>query len=258
MDKKKYKYIYGPVPSWRLGSSLGIDPLSEKEKICSFDCIYCQIGKTKHFTDQRKVFVPVASIIEELDDVSSLTIDYITFSGKGEPTLAENLGEMIRAIKKIRKEKIAILTNSSLLDREDVRADLSLADFVALKLDAPADGIFQAVNKPMETVKFENVLSGMRTFKSHYRGRLALQVMFVKENQQAAADINRIARDIEPDEVQINTPLRPCRVRPLSERQLADAEAHFKGLKTISVYRAEKKEVEPISDEDTLIRRGKV
>ncbi|MFC1805334.1 radical SAM protein, partial [Candidatus Omnitrophota bacterium] len=130
MNKIDLQYIYGPVPSWRLGSSLGIDPISRSKKICSFDCTYCQLGKTEIFSDQRQVFVPTNKIIEEFKLVPLIQIDYITFSGVGEPTLASNLGEAIRGVKEIRKERIAVLTNSSLIDRDDVKRDLLLADLV--------------------------------------------------------------------------------------------------------------------------------
>jgi len=258
MSKAGYKYIYGPVPSWRLGSSLGIDPLSDKEKICTFDCIYCQIGKTPVFSQERKIFVTVAEIIEELDSLPSLRIDYITFSGRGEPTLAKNLGRMIKAMKKIRNEKVAVLTNSSLLDRSDVQQDLLLADFVVAKLDASSQRLFEAVNRPMETVKFDTALGAIKHFRNIYKGKLALQIMFIKENKKEASEIARIAREISPDEVQVNTPLRPCAVEPLSKKELSSIAKYFEGLNIVSVYEAEKKKVEPISNEDTLRRRGKI
>ncbi|MCD4780707.1 MAG: radical SAM protein [Candidatus Omnitrophica bacterium] len=258
MNKKKYKYIYGPVPSWRLGSSLGIDPVSKGKKICSFDCIYCQIGKIGLLTDERGIFINCKDIIEELDSLPPLKIDYITFSGAGEPSLADNLGEMIRAIKKIRREKIAVITNSSLLHREDVRKDLQLADFVIAKFDAPTQEILTTINQPIETVNFEHIISGIKMFKEMYKGKLALQIMFVEQNKGCAQDIAQIAKEINPDEVQINTPLRPCRVKPLPESEVDKIESYFKGLKTISVYKAERKEISPLSDEETLKRRGKV
>ncbi|MBU1007000.1 MAG: radical SAM protein [Candidatus Omnitrophica bacterium] len=158
MKTKDFKYIYGPVPSWRLGSSLGVDPISQTGKVCTFDCLYCQLGKTKIFTGERKIYVPVTKIIEELDLLPQVQIDYITFSGRGEPTLAGNLGRMIKAIKKIRKEKIAVLTNSSLLNRRDVQEDLLPADFVVAKLDADSQKVFDIVDKPMEAIKFDAIL----------------------------------------------------------------------------------------------------
>jgi len=101
MIDKKYKYIYGPVDSWRLGRSLGVDLISRDDKICTFDCVYCQVGKIATFSDRREVFVPTEEIIGEIKSLPSLEIDYVTFSGRGEPTLAENLGEVIREIKKM-------------------------------------------------------------------------------------------------------------------------------------------------------------
>ena len=255
---KNYKYIYGPVPSWRLGSSLGIDPLSKDGKVCTFDCVYCQLGETKFLTDERKIFVPVAEIIEELNSLPPLEIDYITFSGTGEPTLAENLGDMIRAIKKIRKEKIAILTNSSLMHREDVQKDLFLVDLVVAKLDVPLQKAFEQVNKPLNTIKIENIIQAIKDFKSCYIGKLALQIMFIEQNKNYAPGIAKIAKEVSPDEVQINTPLRPCRVKPLPKQELNEIKQHFEGLNVISVYEAETKKVEPVSEENTLKRRGKI
>jgi len=258
MSVEKYKYIYGPVSSWRLGSSLGIDPLSGKEKVCSFDCIYCQVGKIGFLTAERKTFVPVTEIIDELDSLPPLKIDYITFSGAGEPTLAENLGKMIKAVKKIRREKIAVLTNASLMDREDVRKDLSLANFVAAKLDASSPKIFELVNRPANGIRLDTIIQAIKDFKDDYTGKLALQIMFMEENEKYAAGIARLAREIAPDEIQLNTPLRPCGVKPLSKQALEEIKKHFEGLKVISVYEAEIKKVKPVSEEDTLKRRGKI
>ncbi len=255
--KPEFKYIYGPVPSWRLGSSLGIDPISQGKKICSFDCIYCQLGETAFFSDERKVFVPVEAIIEELDSLPPVEIDYITFSGAGEPTLAENLGDMIKAVKRIRKDKIAVLTNSSLLNREDVRKDLLSADLVAVKLDACSQEVFEAINNPFIDISFEDIVAAIKKFKNMYKGKLALQVMFMEENKKCAKEIAGIAQEINPDEVQINTPLRPCAVEPLSKKEIDEIKMHYGGMNSVSVYDGIIKEVEPISTADTLKRRGK-
>jgi len=258
MNKIKYKYIYGPVSSWRLGSSLGVDLLSKNDKICTFDCIYCQLGKTKIFSGKREVFVPVKSVIDELNLLPSLHIDYITFSGRGEPTLAKNIGEAIKEVKKIRDEKVAVLTNSSLVHRDDVRKDLLSADFVVAKLDASTGKIFNIVDRPDSTANFDMIIKGIKEFKRIYKGKLALQIMFLRENKEYAKDIAQIARKISPDEVQINTPLRPCGALPLVREDINTIKSYFKGLNVVSVYEAEKKKVEPVSEEDTLIRRGKI
>ena len=256
--KAAFKYIYGPVPSWRLGSSLGIDPISKGKKVCTFDCVYCQIGKTELLTDKREVFVKVSDIVEEFDSLPRLEIDYMTFSGTGEPTLAKNLGQMIKALRKIRSEKIAVFTNSSLMHRKDVQDDLFKADLVIAKLDAPVQNIFELVNQPARTVKIDVIIKAIKNFKSCYLGKLALQIMFMAQNKKYAKNIADITREIKPDEVQLNTPLRPCRIKPLTETEMNTIEEYFSGLNVTSVYKAEKRRVNPISSKDTLKRRGKI
>jgi len=202
--------------------------------------------------------VPVENVIKELESLPPLKIDYITFSGTGEPTLAENLGEMIKAVREIRKERIAVLTNSSLMHRDNVIKDLFLADLVVAKLDAPSQDIFELVNKPIKNIRMGAVIRAIKDFRSCYKGRLALQIMFMEENKNFAKEIARIAEEINPDEVQLNTPLRPCGIKPLAKDEMTVLEGYFRGLNTVSVYKAVKKGVRPISSEYTLKRRGKI
>ena len=264
--QSEYRYIYGPVPSWRLGSSLGVDPISAKEKICPFDCVYCQLGRTKEFSNQRREFVQTKDVLSEIKMAPWSSIDYITFSGAGEPTLAENLGAMIKAVKKIRREKIAVITNASLMNRGDVQRELSLADFVLVKLDAASEVSLQATNRPMAVtppINFDSILGGIKGFNSFYMGRLALQIMFTSLNEKCATQIAQIAKEIGPDEIEINTPLRPCGAAPLSEEILSGIEGQFRdicgeNISILNVYGAPKKKVSPISGPDTLRRRGKV
>jgi len=259
IKQKAYKYIYGPVPSWRLGSSLGIDLLSQQTKICTFDCIYCQLGITKTYSNNRVVYVHVDEVLRELKSLPiGLPIDFITFSGRGEPTLASNLGIAVKALKALRSESIAIITNSSIMDRASVQEDLSLADFVIAKLDAFSDETFKTMNRPADTVRFKNVVKGLRKFRKNYNGKFALQIMFTEENKGNAEQIASLAREIAPDEIQLNTPLRPCPTPPLSEEELLNIKTLFAGCTVISVYESNKIHVNPISDTDTLRRRGKV
>ena len=255
------------MSSWRLGRSLGIDPVYMRgAKTCSFDCTYCQAGKTRILTDKRRVFIPTRKIIEEIKRLPRLKIDYITFSGAGEPTLAKNLGEIIKEIRKIRKRspersegaKIAILTNSSIIDRKDVQKDLLLADFVIAKLDAHNHRLFAKINKPVKTIKFDNILKGLKEFRSRYKGKFALQIMFIEENKDYAGEIAHLARRLKPDEIQINTPLRPCGVKPLPRKELDKIKKFFKNTNYVSIYEARRKKVKAISKEDTLKRRGKI
>ncbi|UCB57244.1 MAG: radical SAM protein [Candidatus Omnitrophota bacterium] len=257
MAVKKFKYIYGPVPSWRLGESLGIDLLSGKNKPCSFDCIYCQLGKTYPRTLKRKLYVPTEKIIEEIKALPDIHIDYITFSGRGEATLASNLGEAIKALRRLRREPIAVLTNACLLNDKKVREELALADLVALKLDAPSQGLLNSINQPARRVKFAAILEGIKEFRKEYRGKLALQIMFVRGNASFAEDIAKLARDIRPDEVQINTPRRRSPVKPLSRSAILKIKKAFSGMNVISVYDAKHKKTRPLSAKDTRRRRGK-
>ncbi|MEA3560796.1 MAG: radical SAM protein [Candidatus Omnitrophota bacterium] len=257
MFKKRFKYIYGPVPSWRLGSSLGIDLLSRQEKICNFDCVYCQLGETEGYTKTRKIYVPAEKVIKEIKSLPRVSIDYITFSGRGEPGLAANLADVIKEIRLIRSEPLAILTNSCLISRQTFRRDLLLIDFVCLKLDACSQACLQQVNRPAKNVKIKNILSGIKQFRKDYNGRLALQIMFVEQNKPLVEELAGFAKEIKPDEIQINTPLRLSAVRPLTRKEIFDIKKYFRGLNIVSVYDKKHKRVIPISTKDTLKRRGK-
>ena len=262
MKQPKYKYIYGPVSSWRLGQSLGIDPISSFQKTCSFDCVYCQSGRTEVLSAQREIFVPTEALAHELHSVPEVPIDYITFAGNGEPTLAKNLGEMIRAVKMVRKEKIAVITNASLISRQDVVEDLLLADLVEAKLDASSAEFFKAVNQPMPEIRWEDVVEGSKAFRKVYRGHLTLQVMFIASNKVCAAALAKIAHQIGPDEVEINTPLRACAVKPLSIEDMEEITAIFRGIcgdkiKVRSVYEVKREKSLPFCQPSTERRRGK-
>lgn len=259
MPNADLKYIYGPVPSWRLGSSLGIDLLSRPEKICSFDCTYCQLGRNDAKRTTRDRFVRTGDVIGEIESLPDVSIDYLTFSGRGEPTLASNLGEAIRALRKVRKEKISVITNSSLMARKDVRRDLLGADFVIAKLDAATDHVFEAINRPAKGVRFRDVVEALADFRKEFPGRFALQVMFMKANKDAVREISDLAGEIGPDEVQLNTPLRPCMEQPLPGEEMKRIKTFFnrQGLRSVDVYSAGKKAVVPLSGADTLRRRGK-
>lgn len=262
MESSQYKYIYGPVSSWRLGRSLGIDPISSFQKICTFDCVYCQAGRTEVLSNKREVFVPTEVLMHELRSVPDIALDYITFAGNGEPTLAKNLGEMIRGIKMFRTEKIAVITNASLIDRTDVVEDLLLADLVEAKLDASSAGSFQSVNQPMPEIRWEDIVEGLKAFRKVYHGHLTLQVMFVASNKSCAAALAKIAHQIGPEEVEINTPLRACAVKPLSIGDMEEITAIFRGIcggaiKVRSVYEAKREKSLPFCQPSTDRRRGK-
>ena len=256
MRRKKFKYIYGPVSSWRLGVSLGIDPISQPEKICSLDCVYCQLGKTDFLTNERKIYVPTEELMKEMAAFPGEKVDYLTFSGRGEPTLAKNLGEMITALRAVRREKIAVITNSVLLDRKDVREELALADFVLAKLDACGPETFQCISRPLQAIRFDPIVAGLKEFRALFHGRLSLQLMFIDANKKMAHEMALIAREIRADQIEINTPLRPSAVRPLTESELDAIKKFFIGLPVKTVYEAQRKTVRALDKDDTIKRHG--
>jgi len=240
--------VYGPVSSWRLGRSLGVDLIcQEKGKVCSLDCIYCSLGKTTELTTKRRVFVPTERVARELREVmKEVEADVVTFSGTGEPTLALNLGEAIKVAKEISDLPIAVLTNSSLMTREEVRRGLAQADIVIGELDAPDEETFNRINRPHKGVHLADTIEGMKKFREEFKGKFSLEVMFVPENKDFSKEIAAIARTIKPDEVQINTPLRQSPVRPLTPEELGEVKKDFKGMNACSVYKAKKAEVKKV------------
>jgi wyosine [tRNA(Phe)-imidazoG37] synthetase (radical SAM superfamily) len=252
----KFQYIYGPVYSWRVGWSLGIDPISRPEKICNFDCVYCQLGPTALQQEDRKVFIHPQDIVQEIQQMPNVKLVYLTFSGRGEPTLAANLGEMIVAVKALGIAPVAVITNSALMSRPDVRTDLSKADFVVAKLDACDEASFRAVNHPHSNEHFIDMLDGLKKFRQEFNGKLALQIMFVDENRSLAPVIANIVESINADEIQINTPLRPSGAVPLEEKEILKIKTFFHGKQIKTVYESPKEVYDPFSEHDTISRHG--
>jgi len=248
--------IYGPVSSWRLGKSLGIDLLNTRRKVCSFNCVYCQLGNTTEFVTEPKEFVSLERLAKEIRSVRQIEADYATFSGMGEPTLASNLGDAIEFVRSMLDLPIAVLTNSSLMFREEVRQQLTHADTVVAKLDVLNEELLAKVNRPVPGLHFDQIKDGISLFRDKYRGKLALQVMFIEANKDYASEIAALARQISPDEVQINTPLRPCAVRPLPPKNIARLKREFTNFETVvTVYEAQKYKVLPLDLAETLRRR---
>lgn len=254
----KFKYLYGPVSSWRLGRSLGIDLLSGSGKLCNFDCVYCQVGKTKVYTLERSIYAPTGAVMKEIKALpKGLEADHLTFSGCGEPTLAKNMGDVIRAVKKIRKEKIAVLTNSMLLYRKDVQRDLKLCDFVAVKLDAASEDTFAVVSRAGGRATLRSVIDGICAFRKIYTGRLAVQIMFLEQNKGDAPAMARIVKKIRPDEVQINTPLRAPRKGALTAGEIARIKKYFSGFNVVTAFDRPKKAIRSFTGKKSMAKRGR-
>ena len=248
--------IYGPVASWRLGSSLGIDLICSPKKICSFECSYCQLMETEEHTIKRRDFISIKKLEEELTDALIKTKpDVITLSGTGEPTLAKNMDDAIEIIKNLSDLPIAILTNSTLLYLKEVRESLKKIDIIVAKLDSPNEEIFKKINHPAKKITFTQTFNGILQMRKEFSGKFATQTMFTYENKDYAEDIAKLTRKINPDEVQINTPLRPCKEKPLPVEELDEIEKKFSSLNTINVYHSKKPMTDPLDKIELFKRR---
>ncbi|WP_316977170.1 radical SAM protein [Shumkonia mesophila] len=203
-------HVFGPVPSRRLGRSLGIDLVPHKT--CSFDCIYCQVGRTTDKTLARREWVPLEAVLADLAPRLSSHPDYITLSGSGEPTLYSRIGELIEAVRAMTAIPIAVLTNGSLLWQPEVRRDLLGASLVIPSLDAGDAKMFAAVNRPHPDLDFDRIVDGLAAFRREFTGQYWLEVMLLAGHTAIEAEVRKIAALVErigPDRVQINTATRP-------------------------------------------------
>jgi len=214
---EKMKMVYGPVPSRRLGRSLGVNPIPLKT--CNYSCVYCQLGRTAHITNQRQDFFSPEEILGEIKSAIEIKdgrgdgeIDFVTFIGEGEPTLCKSIGWLIRKTREIADIPIAVDTNGSLLYREDVRNDLSQADVVMPSLDAGTAETFRKINRPHREIGFKKVVEGMEQFRQEYAGEIWVEVMLVKGVNDSEKELKAIRsrlEKIEPDRIYINVPIRP-------------------------------------------------
>ncbi|PIX22504.1 MAG: radical SAM protein [Deltaproteobacteria bacterium CG_4_8_14_3_um_filter_45_9] len=210
---KAFRHLYGPVPSRRLGRSLGIDLVLHK--ICTYDCIYCQIGKTTDKTLVRKEYVPVKEILKEVrrflkEETSS--IDHLSLSGSGEPTLHSQIRSVIEGIKTITSIPVAVITNGSLLYEEKVRQDLLHADIVLPSLDAISSEVFMRINRPRPGFSVEKVIEGVVEFRKVYKGQIWLEILFCKgvnDSQEELMRMKKAVDRIQPDRIHLNTIVRP-------------------------------------------------
>ncbi|MBV5339929.1 MAG: radical SAM protein [Deltaproteobacteria bacterium] len=207
--------IFGPVPSRRLGRSLGINTIPVK--VCSYSCVYCQVGRTRtvqitrrRFCHPETIAAEVKRIVDELG-YRNEAVDYLTFVADGEPTLDINLGRMIELLKPL-GIKIAVITNSSLIWRADVRAELSLADWVSLKVDTVNEELWRTINQPDRTLRFDALLSGMISFSKEFNGVLATETMLLRGINDADVNLDPLATflaELKPAIAYVAVPIRP-------------------------------------------------
>jgi len=233
----KYQHLFGPVPSRRLGISLGVDLVPHK--VCSLNCIYCEVGRTTNLTIERKEYIPLADILRELEHYLNQKpeLDYITFSGAGEPLLHNGIGTVISFIKdNYPMYKLAILTNSTLLYEENIRKEILGIDLLLPSLDAVSDLVFKKLNRPNSKLDNNKIIDGLIKFRSNFKGKIWLEVFIVPGLNDTKAELDHLKNTIikiNPDSVQLNTLDRPGTeswLAPASKRKLEEIADFFEPL----------------------------
>lgn len=223
----EYRYIFGPVPSRRLGMSLGVDMVPKK--VCSLDCVYCEAGSTTRLTCDRKEYLKVQPILDELEDYfrNSPDPDYFTFSGYGEPTLNSGLEQVLKFIKERRPNiPVAVLTNGVLLSDSNVRKALAYADVVLPSLDAATDAVFGKINRPDKSIRLDEYIQGLVDFRNEFKKQIWLEVMILpgyNDSHDELMALKEAISRIRPDQIQLNTLDRPgtlADLRPASRIEL--------------------------------------
>jgi len=250
-------HVFGPVPSRRLGRSLGVDLVPFKT--CSYDCIYCQLGRTTDLTVQRREYVPLDAVLADLQASLARRPDYVTLSGSGEPTLYSRLGELIAGIRNLTDTPVAVLTNGSLLSDPQVRQDLAGADLLIPSLDGGDPQVFAAVNRPHPSIDFEKMVAGLASMRREFSGHYWLEVFILDGLTSDSAQVEKLVRrvkEIAPERVQLNTVCRPPaedfangvsleRLSELAKQFEPEAEviADFRGVHQLGEFAAGRQEM---------------
>jgi len=209
------KYIYGPIKSRRLGLSLGLS--LTPHKVCNLDCVYCQLGKSKQKFTERTEYVKIEEILEEFkawieqNPQSAAELDFITFSGLGEPTLNINIGYLIGQIRKLTNAHIAVITNSTLLKDPQVRLEISTADLIVPSLDAVRQDVFEKIDRPVSGITVVEIIDGLVALRREFRGKIWLEVMLIdgiNDTLPQIKELKEVIEKINPDKIQLNSPVR--------------------------------------------------
>jgi len=257
-----YKHLFGPVPSRRLGMSLGINLIPKK--VCSLNCVYCEVGKTTKLTLDRMEYVKFEKVITELKQFMSSNpkIDYITFSGSGEPTLNNRIGDVLNFIKKeYPKIKTAVLTNGTLLYDKNLRTELLDADVILPLLDAASQDVFEKIDRPNLELNIETYIQGLVDLRKEYSGQIWLEILLLKGYNDSKEELKLLKETIlkiQPDSIQLNTLDRPGTIHdliPLTKEEMQRI-INFWGLPNVEIIAAvpERKEIKSYrKDAETAI-----
>ena len=225
-------HVYGPVPSRRLGSSLGVSPIPSKA--CSYSCVYCQIGKTDKYSITPKSYYDKTVILKEIEQaVKNSTLDYITFAGDGEPTLSSDLAWLLRKCKTEFNIPTAVITNSSLIYQEKVAEALQEADLILPSIDAGCEKTFKKINRPHKDLDFLKIIDGLISFSKYTTTKIWTETMLVKDYNATMEEINKISNiitAIAPEKSFVMIPTRP----PLVQVEKPNADIFLYAQKTIS------------------------
>jgi len=241
-----YRYIFGPVPSRRLGMSLGVDIVPHKT--CTFDCVYCECGKTTHLTVKRKEYVPLKQVKAELKDFLTRDprTDFITFSGAGEPTLHSGFGELVRFIKTaFPQHKLALLTNGTLFYSSEVRDEAVDLDLVKISLDAVYENNFKSINRPHPQLKSSHIIDGLIALRKKFTKQFWIEVFLVpgyNDSEIELKELKKVLSVLAPDRVQLNTLDRPGTeswVKPADKKALTDIAAYLYDAEIIKQLRSD-------------------
>ena len=254
-----YRYLFGPVPSRRLGLSLGVDlnPL----KVCTENCVFCQVGRTTELTCARREWVPTADVLAEFDRWAAAgnRADYVTLSGSGEPTMHVGFGDVLRHVKAAGKYKTAVLSNGTLMFLPEVRRDAAEADVVKVTVSAWDEESFRKIHRPAEGATFARLLEGARALRAEFRGQLWVEVMLLPGYNDAPEQVRAIAelaRTLRPDAVHLNTTTRPAlagvEVPRLPEAWLRTVAPWFAPPAEIPVFAGRAKTPEATTDAEWL------
>ena len=239
-----YKHIFGPVPSRRLGMSLGVDMVPKK--VCSMNCVYCEVGPTTLLTSERKPYVPAGEILQELQDYfrKQKNPDFITFSGYGEPTLNSEIGEIFDYLKREKPEvPIAVLTNGTFLYEKEVREAIMKADLILPSLDSATEEGFKKINHPVKTIRLRQYIEGLVAFRKEFPGKIWLEVFILPGYNDSITELNALKKEllrIKPDSIQLNTLDRPGTVPGLrsATRQELQSIIDYWGLPNVEIIAA--------------------
>ncbi|NLC38923.1 MAG: radical SAM protein [Clostridia bacterium] len=208
----EYRYVFGPIPSRRMGLSLGVSPIPQK--YCNYSCVYCQLGRTRQMKHRREEYYPLEQILAEAKEYlqKSPRLDVVTIVGEGEPTLFSRLGELIGGLKKLTVKPVAVITNGALLADARVREEMKEADIVLPSLDAYDEVSFKKINRPFGKISFAQVYQGLQSFSREFEGEIWLETMLVKglnDDEESLARIKKLLDGLAYDRLYLNTPVRP-------------------------------------------------